>query len=145
MNGTINCVNTSNVNRFGNSWDTWAVARRLEELRYPNQPYATSAQLPTTSELCRRGVDLFVLEHELSQGMEADLFTRALVLGVIDVDAFNNGPRFRENAGEYYSALASVVDRIEERHARKARRAARSLRCEVAAVNRTLGYLYEAI
>jgi len=135
----------TSVKGFGNSWDTWAVTRRLDERRYPNHPFACSAQLPTTSELRRLGVDLFVLEHELSQGMSAELFTRALALGVFDVDAFNNGPRYRENAAEYYSALASVVDRFEERHARKARRSARLFRREVAAVNRALGYLSEAI
>lgn len=135
-------------NGYGN-WDTWAVIRRLEELRYPDQPFASSAQLPTTRELLRLGVDLFVLEHELFQGLSAQLFTRALHLGVIDVDAFNNGPYYRENADQYYRAMATVVDRVEtrnrheEHNTRKVRRAARLV--EVDAINRSLEYLSEAI
>jgi len=104
------------MNAFDSTWNLWDVICHLDTVR--EQQVASghrSLLLPSQRDLTLAGVDLFVLDRELRQGMCPSIFTRALRLGVINIDAFNNSPHRRENAAEYYDAMAAVVDRVEEK------------------------------
>lgn len=73
--------------------------------------YGESVLAPT-AELERVGVDPEVVAHELEMGMNHADFQTLLDAGLLDVDAFNNGPytRTAHSRRQFHEGMAILAD-----------------------------------